>query len=194
MGVMVNFDLLSRALDQTGQVIGRVRPDQANSPTPCPDWNVRALVNHTVYDLTVFTSMLTGAERGSTDVDLIGEEWQGAYRRASDGLLQTWNKRGTEGTIQSRMGELPLTWVLGQHMADIAVHGWDLAKATGQSPDLDADVGQASLEWGRQNLKPQFRGQAFGPEVSVPKSAPIYDRLAAFFGRDPAYVGSQRPA
>jgi hypothetical protein len=40
-----------------------------------------------------------------------------------------------------------------------------------------------------QNLKPQFRGdeesgRAFGPKVPVPDDAPLYDRLAAFFGRD----------
>jgi hypothetical protein len=27
-------------------------------------------------------------------------------------------------------------------------------------------------------------GRAFGPEVPVPDSAPLYDRLAAFFGRE----------
>jgi len=41
------------------------------------------------------------------------------------------------------------------------------------------------LDWARDNLKPQFRGQAFGPEVPVDPDAPLYDRLAAFFGRDP---------
>src|SRR5204863_8986649 len=115
--------------------------------------------------------MLTGAERGPTDADLIGDDWSSAYRRASETLLQTWRKRGTEGTLQSRMGELPATWAVGQHLADIAVHGWDLARATGQSTDLDPDIGQTALEWGRENLNPQLRGQAFGAEVNVPETA-----------------------
>ena len=55
---------------------------------------------------------------------------------------------------------------------------------------LDQDVGRLALEWGRQNLQPRFRGnegsgKVFGPEVSVPQDAPLYDRLAGFFGRDP---------
>jgi hypothetical protein len=37
----------------------------------------------------------------------------------------------------------------------------------------------------KDNLKPEFRGSAFGPEVSVPDDAPIYDRLAGFFGSRP---------
>jgi uncharacterized protein (TIGR03086 family) len=83
-------------------------------------------------------------------------------------------------------GEVPITWAIGQHLADIAVHGWDVARATDQHVQLDPHIGEAALEWGRENLKPQVRGQAFGPEVAIPAEAPVYDRLAAFFGRDPA--------
>jgi uncharacterized protein (TIGR03086 family) len=83
------------------------------------------------------------------------------------------------------LGDVPATWVLGQHLSNMAVHGWDLARATGQSTAGDEEVGQAALDWGRQNLKPEYRGNSFGPEVSVPESAPVYDRLAGFFGRTP---------
>jgi len=177
--------LLERALDQTGAIIDRVRLDQASLPTPCTEWNVRQLINHTVYDLHVFTSMVTGAERGSPDADLIGADWSAAYRQAADALLREWRQRGTAGTMKSRIGELPATWAVGQHYADIAMHGWDVAVATGQSTiqGLDPDLGQASLDWARENLKPQLRGKAFGPEVEAPQQAPVYDRLAAFFGR-----------
>ena len=50
-----------------------------------------------------------------------------------------------------------------------------------------------ALAWGRETLKPEFRGdedsgKAFGPEVAVPSDSPSYTRLAAFFGRDPVAV------
>ena len=69
---------------------------------------------------------------------------------------------------------------IGQHVSDIAVHGWDIARATGQTADFDSEVAEVGLEWARENLKPHFRGQAFGPEVSASPDAPPYDRLAAF--------------
>jgi len=65
------------------------------------------------------------------------------------------------------------------------VHAWDLAQATGQSTELGLELAEDALAWGRENLKPQFRGQAFGPEISVAQNAPVYDRLAGFFGRTP---------
>jgi uncharacterized protein (TIGR03086 family) len=177
--------LLARALEQTGAVISRIRPDQASLSTPCTDWDVRALVNHTVYDLQAFTASVSGGERPSPEADLIGTNWTNAYNAASDSLLSTWRRRGTGGTLQLRFGDFPATWATGMHIASQTVHGWDVASATGQSTDLDPEVGQAALDWARENLKPEWRGQAIGPEVPVPEDAPLYDRLAGFYGRHP---------
>src|SRR5690348_9284698 len=57
------FELLERVLDQTAAAIAGVRPDQAALPTPCPSFDVRHLVNHTVYDVQTFASMVKGGER-----------------------------------------------------------------------------------------------------------------------------------
>ena len=80
--------------------------------------------------------------------------------------------------------------IVDQQIAELAVHGWDLAVATGQSTPLDTEVGDTALTWARTALQPQFRGsedegKAFGPEVDVPEDAPLYDRLAGFFGHRP---------
>ncbi|MGH2387547.1 MAG: TIGR03086 family metal-binding protein, partial [Chloroflexota bacterium] len=67
--------------------------------------------------------------------------------------------------------------------------GWAIARATGQPTDLDPELGHLAFEWGKQNLKPEYRGEdqskGIGLEVPVPDDAPIYDRLAGFFGRQP---------
>ena len=183
---------LSRALDQTGALIARVRPEQATLPTPCRAWDVRALVNHVVQDVRQFTAMVGGAEWEQHDTDVIDDDWLGVYRAAAGALLAAWQREGAlDGTVQLPFGAVPAAWCVNQQIADLAVHGWDIARVTGQSTDLDPDLGQVALAWARQNLQPQFRGEegsgrAFGPEVPVPESAPLYDRLAAFFGRDPS--------
>src|SRR5438067_1183982 len=168
-----SLELLERAADQTGTVIARVRADQAGWSTPCSQFDVRALVNHIVFDVQMFTAGVSGGERGSPDADLLGSDWLAAYDSARTSLLEAWRRKGVDGTVKSRFGELPATWSVGQHLADLAVHAWDVAMATHQSTNLDAEVARVALDWARENLKPQFRGQAFGPEVEVPENAPI---------------------
>lgn len=187
------LSLLSRALDQTGAIIARVTPGQAGLPSPCSDWNVRELINHTVQDMQHFTTMAVGGEWEQREEDVIGDDWLDAYREAADDLLGVWQREGAlDATIHSPIGELPATWRLGQQITDLAVHGWDIAKATGQSTDLDLEIGRMALDWGQENLRPQFRGEegsgkAFGLEVPVAEDAPVHDRLAGLFGRDPAW-------
>ena len=182
--------LLQRAIDQLGATLGGVRPDQATRPTPCEGFDVRALVNHILYDLRQFEAMLDGANPGPPDADLLGDQdWSSAYRAAADSLLSAWRRKGVDSTITNRLGTFPATWAVGQHMTNLTVHTWDLASATGQSTELDRELGEQSLAWGRANLKPEFRRPGtFGPEVTVPESAPIYDRLVGWFGRDPAWA------
>ena len=185
--------LLSRALDQTGTLIGGVRPEQAGLPTPCSSWDVRALVNHVVLDVEHFTASASGDAWEEHDEDVIGADWTGAYRRAADELVAAWQREGVlERTIKLPFGEVPATWSVKQQIADFVVHGWDIAKATGQSTDLDPEIGRLALDWARENLQPEFRGdeasgRAFGAEVPVPHDAPLHDRLAGFFGRNPGW-------
>ena len=107
-------------------------------------------------------------------------------------MTAAWEREGAlDRTVKSPSGEVPVSWSIGLQIADLVVHAWDLAKATGQSTALDPELGETALEWGRRNLRPEFRGEegsgkSFGPEVRVPDDAPLYERLAAFFGRTPS--------
>jgi uncharacterized protein (TIGR03086 family) len=185
------IEQLSRAADQTGEIISRIRPGQETLPTPCSEWDVRALVNHVVLDVQQFTVMASGGAWEQGDGDVVGDDWEGAYREAARSLLEAWRREGAlDQTIKTPMGELPATWRVGNQIADLVVHGWDIAKATGQSSELDPELGRVALDWAKENLRPEFRGEegsgrSFGPEVPVSDDAPLHDRLAGFFGRNP---------
>jgi uncharacterized protein (TIGR03086 family) len=184
-------DVLRAALAQTGLVVAAIEPEQAGLPTPCSAWTVRALIVHIVYDAHMFADTSQGLPRPPAGKDLIEDDWNAAYAVAAGRLIAVWRQPGaTEGTIALPKGELPRTWRLGQQITDFAVHAWDVAKATGQPTELDQGVGRLALDWGRANLRPEFRGEegsgkVFGPEVQVPGDAPLYARLAGFFGRNP---------
>jgi uncharacterized protein (TIGR03086 family) len=178
--------LLERALDETGALLARIRPEQATAPTPCTHWNLRQLVNHVVIDIQQFTRMAEGGRYQAHDEDVLGADWLAAYRAAAQKLLAAWRRPGALRQVAHLLfGDVPADWQLGQEITDLAVHAWDLARTSGIAPEIDDEVVGAALEWGRANLKPEFRGVAFGPEVEVPPTAPAYDRLVGFFGRRP---------
>jgi uncharacterized protein (TIGR03086 family) len=173
---------LADVLEETQRMIDGVQPDQLRLPTPCRSWDVSALVNHIVRDTGQFTAMARGAQWTPGELTLDPAEWRDAFRSGSAGLLAAWREQNTlDDAGLSR---------LNQQIAEFAVHGWDLARATGQPVQLDDDIALRALAWAQQSLKPEHRGdeasgKVFGPEVAVTHTAPPLDRLAAFFGRTP---------
>ena len=83
-------------------------------------------------------------------------------------------------------GEMPARMAVDIAIFDVTTHAWDLARATGQSTDLDPEVAGAALRAARAMLSDDLRATGrFGAEVSVPDDAPVADQLAAFTGRTP---------
>ena len=82
------------------------------------------------------------------------------------------------------LGDMPGPALAGFTTLDIAVHGWDLARATGQPDDLDGRLAAHVLAFAEQALTPATRAPRIGPAVPVPADAPV-TRLAGFLGRQP---------
>jgi uncharacterized protein (TIGR03086 family) len=185
--------LLGKALGELGRLIAGTRSDQADLPTPCASWTVRQLVGHVVTGLDNFATAARGGtpQWGRAPAPL-GDDWPAAFVRARADLDDAWAAADLSAPVPTLGGgEAPLVSRADQQIAELAVHGWDLARATGQSSELDGAVAECALRWARQNLRPEFRGpeeehKAFGPEVAAAADAPALDRLAAWFGRDPS--------
>ncbi|MBB6033891.1 TIGR03086 family metal-binding protein [Phytomonospora endophytica] len=184
------IDLVARALDQAGEVLAGVEPGQAALPTPCASWNVRDLVEHLVDEVGQFAAVTAGGTRGPNR-PLTGDDWTAAYREQADALLAAWRSPGAfDRVIVFPFGELPAAWTIDQQVAELVIHAWDLAKASGQPTELDRELGEHVLGWAPGVLTGEVRGSEadgmhIGPEVAVDAEAPLYDRLAALGGRDP---------
>ena len=185
--------LLGRALDQTEAIIVGIRDDQLQLPTPCRSWDVSELVAHLVHDLGAFTERASGGTPSwSAPLASVEGSYIEAYRAGSAALVRAWGAAGDlSGTMEMPgMGVVAKRFPVDQQIAELAAHGWDLAVATGQSRDLDPEIANPAITWARATLAPGYRGsedegKVFGPEVEVPEDAPLYDRLAGFFGRRP---------
>ena len=169
--------VLSRALDQAGDVLAAVHTDQLRKPTPCGDWNVAQLIGHLVTAPVHFLQMARGEEVDwSAGPEPVESNWAAEFRSNADDLIHHWHQVGESADAGQ------VDW----QTAEIAVHTWDVARATGQSPPLEPEVAQRGLALMSAMLTPENRGGAFAPAVTVPEDAPVYDRLAAFAGRDVA--------
>jgi uncharacterized protein (TIGR03086 family) len=184
--------LLERALDQTAGLIDAIDVSQAALATPCAGWDVRALVSHLAgQDLRNFlVSARAEAADWQTPADELGDDWAAAFQDRAAPLRAAWRAADLDRLVTGPGGEAPLRLRADQQITELAVHDWDLAKATGQPTGLDPALAEHALRWSRQMLRPEFRGpdKAFGLEVPVPEDAPVYDRLAGWFGRDPGWT------
>lgn len=168
--------VLNRALDQLGDVLSAVHRDQLSRPTPCADWDVSQLIGHVVAAPGHFLEMLRGGQPDwSAGPEPATDGWTAQFRSAADDLIHYWHQQGENADPGQ------VDW----QTAEMAVHAWDLARATGQSTDLDPEVAQRGLAFMSAGLTPENRSPAFALEVSVPDDAPVYDRLAAWAGRKP---------
>jgi len=185
--------LLERALDQTAGLIAAIEPSQAGLATPCAGWDVRALVSHLAgRDLRNFLVSARGesADWQAPD-DEIGDDWAAVFWDRAESLRAAWRAADLDRLVAGPGGEAPLRARADQQITELAVHDWDLARATGQQLcGLDPALAEHALNWSRGMLRPEFRGpdKSFGLEVPVPEDAPVYDRLAGWFGRDPDWT------
>lgn len=167
--------VLARALDQAGDALAEIKAADLDNPTPCADWTVRDLAGHLTSAPSRFLSMSRGEEVDwAATPDVAEGTWATAFRTSGDDLIHHWHGQPDDQAAQA-------DW----QTAEIAVHTWDLARATGHAGALDDEVAERALAFMQQGLTDENRGPVFGAAVSVADDAPAYDRLAAFAGRTP---------
>jgi uncharacterized protein (TIGR03086 family) len=186
----MDAEMYARALDRTRQVVAGVRRDQLAGPTPCGDWDVRALVNHLIGGCV---TVAAGAEGRAVDManpdDHAAGEILEAYDRAAEDARAAFAAPGAlEKEFTLPWGKTPGAAALGLALADAVVHGWDLARATGQEIVIDDDVAAAIYGMTTSMMEPEGqypRGDSFAAPVEVPPDAPVVDRMLAYLGRTP---------
>jgi uncharacterized protein (TIGR03086 family) len=117
--------------------------------------------------------------------DLLGNDPAAAYAQSSTALQDAFTRPGVmEQTFEAPIGTVPGAVMLHLRITEMLVHGWDLARATGQPADLPADLAEQELAFTRGalgSLPPDRR--PFAAPVAVADEAPALDQLAAVLGR-----------
>lgn len=183
-------ELLERTMGVMGRVIAGVPPAQLSAPTPCTEWDVRAVMNHVIGGNHFFAATAAGEEppMPAEPRDLVGDDPATAYGQGAKAALEAWRAPGTaERMVNLPIGTMPGAFAIGIHALDHTVHAWDIAKATGQVDLLDQEVAEAAYGYVNGNISDQLRepGGPFGPEVEAPTGCSPAERLAAYMGRTP---------
>lgn len=179
--------LLTKAAGTTTAVVRGIDPDQLDAATPCAEFAVRDLVNHLAWSLPMLTSMARKEEPPSGEPgDITTGPWADLITGRIDDLVHAWaNPEAWEGTTPG-MG-LPAAVAGSMSLSELVIHGWDLARATGQPYPCDDEVSEAALGFFAEMGDTGRNMGAFGDEVAVPSSAPALDRVMGQSGRDPAW-------
>jgi uncharacterized protein (TIGR03086 family) len=177
----------------------RVRPDLLTAATPCPDYDVRALIDHLAWGavLSQRAATRTAFEHDWSSLTpapfLDGvpvEQWAALVPAELDTAADAWaDPAAWEGNTMMGATPMPAAVVGPMMLAEFVLHGWDLARAIGVPYDVPAELGEVTLSAVQPLAQMGRDGGWYGPEVPVPADAPAFDRALGLAGRDPAWRG-----
>jgi uncharacterized protein (TIGR03086 family) len=178
-------------------LVARVDDGELASPTPCPAYAVGDLIEPIGTMALAFTAA-ANKDRGpyvemqpAGDASRLADDWRGRIPGDLAALARAWQQPGAWAGMTRIAGMDSPAGMVALVVADeLAVHGWDLARATGQPYDCDPAVLDAALSFLGQFASPDAPAGPqvpFGPSRPQPADAPLLDRVVALAGRDPGW-------
>lgn len=187
LGAIMSTQPYEAAIASTREVLAGVSADQMQNSTPCASWDVAALINHIVGGQHFFLAGLKGTPPSEAP-DFSAGDFVAAFDDAAAACLAGFQEDGVMEKMHTLpFGEMPGSAFMGLAATDTFQHGWDLAKATGQSTDLSPELAGGILAQSKQSIQEGFRGPEgapFATEKPCPEGGSNADQLAAFLGRD----------
>lgn len=190
---MSGHHLITRAVLPVIDMVGNIKPDQLDAPTPCTEFDVRRVIHHLLFwgpslEGAAHKRLVPPPAQAEPDVDLTGGDWAAELVAQLERAAEAWSApQAWQGV--TRMGgptELPAATIGGMVLTEVVVHGWDLGQATGQAPHWDDDV-HAFVHREVEATAEMGRGMGiYGPEVPVPADAPLLHRTLGLTGRHPS--------
>ena len=177
MDTLDQLDLLGQLLPG---IVGGIRAEQLDNPTPCAKFTVRGVLEHMITGATAFTGAFQGVQPPQPDTTDVLAGFVPALSRLSEAMHSSG---ALDRTIQAPFGEVPGDTFARFIVLDGLVHGWDLATSTGQSYEPPNALVAEVDAYARQAVDPLRNGDTFALAVEPPASATPIQRLVAFTGR-----------
>ncbi len=183
--------------DRTRAVAAAVRDDQLDATTPMPGTSVRELLNHLLGLTVAFRDAARKIDGPTTSTppakvtDPLPDDWRALLDAQLIELAEAWQDDSAWQGM-TKAGGVDLPGEVGGLVAldEVLIHGWDLARATGQPyqpTDAEADAVLPIVTPDPEDPEGHGRAGLFGPVVKVPDDAPAFDRVLGLAGRNPAW-------
>jgi len=182
------------ASDALKAVLAGVRDDQFDALTPCKGWRVGDLLDH-LMGLTV--AFRVAAEKGpdpapggpgDPSVANLDPRWRDQLPGQLDDLVAAWSAPDAwRGEVTVAGATLPAEVMGLVALDELVVHGWDLARATGQPYEVSPQAVEAVHGLVSQQASSEGTPGLFGPSMELPPDAPLLDRVIGLTGRDPGW-------
>ena len=188
---------LGPAVRRLADLVANVKDDALDRPTPCPAYTLGDLIEHVGGLALAFTAAgrkqrnAYNEMNGSGDAARLGAGWRERIPRDLTALAQAWAEPEAWTGMTRIAGDDTPAAVVGLVLADeLAVHGWDVARASGQPYACEPDILAAALRFLQMFASPDAPAGpevAFGPARVLLEEAPLLDRVVGMAGRDPGW-------
>ncbi|MGH8978233.1 MAG: TIGR03086 family metal-binding protein, partial [Acidimicrobiia bacterium] len=135
---------LGPAANRMAALIRNVSDEQLAGPTPCPEYSLGDLVDHVGGLALAFAAAArkdvanSGAQGPTADGSLLTDDWRTRIARDLDALAAAWrNPEAWSGMTQAGGIDLPGEVAGIVALDELVIHGWDVARASGQSYECD---------------------------------------------------------
>ena len=186
---MEKINEMTAAAAEAARVVNGV-PDVLTTATPCDDWDLRTLLNHTI--LWTAYSAERRAHGESVAEDLMAKDFTAApgfradYAAHIQKAVEAWSDPAAWAGNSSVMGDAtPRADVGAMLIMEMALHGWDIARATGQQYVCDDQLAETLRETVEAQADLFRKYQGFAAAVPVTDTATPFDRALSLSGRDP---------
>lgn len=182
---------MPRAVESAVAVIDAARPDSLASPTPCTEYDVRALINHLAGTTAWLQRIGTRTAPDPDDPfganqDVPTGDWRALLVERVRAVGSAWaGPEAWEGFIEDV--QMPASVIGEMAFVELLIHGWDLAMATDQQIGVDDEMARAACRHLAETAELGRQMGAYGPPVEVAPDAPPFDRALGLTGRDPAW-------
>jgi uncharacterized protein (TIGR03086 family) len=176
------------ALDWVSGLAAAVRPDQLDLPTPCTEYDVRALLGHLITTVRRAVAIAEGSSPFDVPVVVTGvpdADLAATYAHDAKLALDAWaDDARLDAVVTVPWGQVPGRGAVGAYTNETLVHGWDLAVATGQDSETDPELAAAILAVAQRAIPAEPRGGhvPFAPPVEPAPDAGPTERLANWSG------------